>query len=177
MMLRGARDLMETESSGFQGDDDHLMSTSTTLRGDIVHIDVVDVHRADRFRDGQERGHTSFASQVTTSTSDPHHVFLCVCADKESPIPPQWHGLHDWPHLFVRLDRYRPVSLCIVNFGNSQVASFHLKLQREVISQTMVRKLIVPITNIAPGATKVNLGNVPNSRCQQKTLVRHSDAR
>ena len=46
MVLGGSRDLMETEPAGFQCGDDHLMLTITTLRGDAVNIDIIDVHGA-----------------------------------------------------------------------------------------------------------------------------------
>ena len=99
---------METEPAGFQRGDDHFMSTITTFTGDAVHIDIVDVHGANGFCDGHERSLAPLASQVPASACDAHHVLQCVCANVESPRPHHWHGLHNWPHLVVGLDRYEP---------------------------------------------------------------------
>ena len=63
-------------------------------------------------------------------------------------------------------DRQAPVSLWVVDFGDTEVASSNLELQCEVISQA-----VEPIANIAPSATKVDLRNVPDPRNLQKTLM------
>ena len=41
----------------------------------------------------------------------------------------------------------------------------------------MVRELIETVTDIAPSATEVDLRNVSDPRCLQKTLFRQIDAR
>ena len=176
MLLRGSGNLMETEPTGFQSGGDHFMSTITTLIGNAGDIDILDVYGANGFCDGHERGFAPLASWVPASASDAHHVLQCVRADVESPRPPHWNGLNNRPHLIVGLDSYEPVSLLVVDFSDSEVASSNLELQREVISQATVRELIEPITNIAPSAIEVDLGNMPDPRCLQKTLIRHIDA-
>ena len=46
---------MKTESTGLQCGDDHFMPTIATLKGNAMHIDVVDTHEANGFCDGHER--------------------------------------------------------------------------------------------------------------------------
>ena len=62
--LGGSGDLTETEPWGFQRGDDHFMPTITTIRGDAMHIDIVDVHGANVFFDGHERSLAPLGSQV-----------------------------------------------------------------------------------------------------------------
>ena len=105
-----------------------------TLKGNAMHIDVVDIHGANGFCDGDERSFTPLASEVAASASYAYHVFQRIRTDVESPRPTHWHGLNNRPHLIVGPDRYEPVSLWVADFGDSEVASSNLELQREVIS-------------------------------------------
>ena len=120
-----------------------------------MHIDVVDVHGADGFCNGHDRSCTPLSSWVTASASDTHRMLQCVRADMESPRPAHGHGLLNWPHLIVGLDRYKAVSFKVVDCGDSEVTSSNLESQC-VISQTVNRELIEPISNIAPGATEMD---------------------
>ena len=141
---------METKSTGLKCGDDHFMPTITTLRGNAMHIDVVDVHGADGFCNGHERSCTPLSSLVTSSTSGTHRMLQCVRADMESPRPAHRHGLNNLPHPTVGFDRYKAVSFRVVDCGDPEVTSSNLETQCDVISQTVIRELIEPISDIAP---------------------------
>ena len=100
-----------------------------------------------------------------------------VRANVKSPRPPDGHGLNNRPHLIVGLDRYKPVSLCVVHFSDAEVPSSNLEMQREVVSLAVLRELIESISNIAPSDAEINFGDMPDPRCLQKTFVRQIDSR
>ena len=124
---------METKPTGFQCGDDHLMPTVTTLTGNTMNIDVVDVHGADGCSNGHERSCTPLSSKVTASTSDTHRMLQWVRANMVSPRPAHRHGLNNCPHMIVGFD-----------------ASSNLESQCKVVSKAVIRELIEPISNIAP---------------------------
>ena len=98
-----------------------------------------------------EQTGSATASWVTARISDTHRMLQCVRADMESTRPAQRHGFNNWPHLIVGFDRYRAVSFRVVDCGDPEVTSSNLESQCEVISQAVIRELIEPTSNIAPG--------------------------
>ena len=164
---------METEPTGFQCGDDNFMSTITTLRGDAMHIDVVDTHGANGFCDGHERSFTLLANKVPASASDTHYVLQRVRANVKSPRPPHGNGLYNRPHLIVGLDRYNSISFW-VHFSDSEVPSPNLELQTRRNQQSGHSR----IDRTHPEHRyHRRRGGMPDPRCLQKTLVRQVDAR